>query len=74
MEVASERFLALTFDRIAVTSFFTVHSARPNSLAMSAFDRPRQIDERRQSRFSDTAVEFVADALFNGFAQEICFK
>lgn len=46
MEVASERLRAPTFDRIAVTSFFTVHSARPNSVAMSALVRPRQIDAR----------------------------
>ena len=32
------------------------------------------IHERKESRFSDTAVEFVADALFNGAAQEIVIK
>ena len=31
------------------------------------------IHERKESRFSDTAVEFVADALFNGAAQEVSF-
>ena len=32
------------------------------------------IHERKESRFSDTAVEFVAGALFNGSAQEIVIK